>query len=451
MFNGLKKAFTKGFNIQGSTDNYTPPKQYPWDWFQKDMPMVGGGDKNTTVEACVAIISQTVAMLDLNHIRYKKEGGYEKLQNSKVQRILNNPNQIQSKTLFWSNYVRSLLLEGNGYALLNGNKLFHVHHATPIIDNEYHDVYYSINNEHNQYSVESMIPKRFIMHSRLYTESHPLIGITPITKALYSIATTDSIQQHTKSFFDNMSRPSGVLTTDLILKKDQVKELRSAFNEVSKDLDTGGIPILTAGLKFDKVSLSATDAELVNTYKLNAVDIANVFRVPLLLLGLQESNTLSSSENIMRIWISSGLGFILRTLESELNILFNLPSNEKIEFDDNILLTPSYKDKIDGLAKAVQGGLMTINEARKNFSLEPKEDCDQPLVQMQMVEVSSTKKKMLAEIDALEASTEAVKNPPEAVEPMREPIPTEDKAEPKAEPKSSAKSIIKGLDKLRIM
>ena len=45
---------------------------------------------------------------------------------------------------------------------------------------------------------------------------------------------------------------------------------------------------------------------------------------------------------------------------------------------------------MDGLAKAVQGGLYTPNEAREKEGLPPKEHGDEIYLQAQMVQVGTT-------------------------------------------------------------
>ena len=49
----------------------------------------------------------------------------------------------------------------------------------------------------------------------------------------------------------------------------------------------------------------------------------------------------------------------------------------------------AFKDRIDGLARAVQGGIYSPNEARALESLSAAEDGDEPRVQQQVVPLSA--------------------------------------------------------------
>jgi hypothetical protein len=53
------------------------------------------------------------------------------------------------------------------------------------------------------------------------------------------------------------------------------------------------------------------------------------------------------------------------------------------------LLRSAFKDRIDGLARAVQGGIMAPNEARNSEDLDSVEYGDEPRVQQQVVPLSA--------------------------------------------------------------
>jgi hypothetical protein len=58
---------------------------------------------------------------------------------------------------------------------------------------------------------------------------------------------------------------------------------------------------------------------------------------------------------------------------------------ENINFDVAGLLRTDFLTRIDGLTRAVQGGLFSPNEARAREGLHPVDDGDRVIVQQQMV------------------------------------------------------------------
>ena len=395
--NFIQRLALKALNLQGGTvlGGVNIPASYPVDYWQKGMEVSDSGD-NTTVEACVSTISQTIAMLPIHHYRTDEEGNDNVVTTSAASRVLRKPNPYQTKSDFFLNFSRQLLLTGNGYGAVTRNSRYEVdalypqYRLRPYVSVDLKDVYYT-GSDNKLLDFDDVLPARDVLHTRLHTDGqHPLIGVTPLTAAMIAASTGTSIQGHENRFFQNMSRPSGVVTTDMTLTSEQTKELRKRFNEQTKDLNTGGIPILTNGLKFDSMSMSAVDAEIIETYKMTKNDIASVFRVPMPLIGGMDQATYDNVEALMKFWISSGLGFILDHIEQSLNDLFKLPPGEFINFDTDYLLRSDFKDRMDGLAKGVQGGIYTPNEARAKEGLGKKEHGDKIYLQAQMVQVGTT-------------------------------------------------------------
>ncbi len=388
------------------------------DGFERDINLqkFGGVENNTTVEACVSTISQTIAMLPIKHIRIKEDGGKEIMKNSAASRVMRKPNPFQTKSEFLVDLIRQTLLKGNGYGACTRNRRFEINaiypqqQLEPYVSIDQCDVYYQgFTDELCEFSLEKIIPSRNVLHFKLHTKEHPLIGVTPLVAAALSAGTGNSIQGHVNRFFANMARPSGVLTTDMTLTTEQTKALRERFEEMSKDEHTGGTPILTNGLKYQEITMNAVDSEIIATYNMTKSDIASVFRVPLALIGDMEKATFANTESLMQFWVASGLGFIIEHLENTLDALFDLPADEHIEFDTEFLLQADFKSRIDGYKSGVQGAIFTPNEVRRKEGLPTKKGGDDLLVQMQMIGLSKNNDKIDAEIENLE-------NPPEPKE-----------------------------------
>ena len=82
----------------------------------------GGG--SAMVEACIGSYAQTVAMCPGNHWKLRDNGGRERIATSALTRMLRYPNDYQSISDFLLNGTRSLMEEGNLYALVLRNARF---------------------------------------------------------------------------------------------------------------------------------------------------------------------------------------------------------------------------------------------------------------------------------------------------------------------------------------
>jgi HK97 family phage portal protein len=371
---------------------------------------ISGGAATAMVEACVSAYAQTLAMCQVNHWRDLDNGGRERVTNSALTRVMRVPNDYQTSSDFILNAVRSLYLDGNGYALALRNDRFeisslHLMHPyqcrAQVIDGE---VFYTLGGnivinsrlDALDYGPLSAVPARDVFHVKLQTPRDVLRGETPLAAAALAQAASSAALSQAVTFYGNQSRPSGVLQTDLTLLQPQVDELRQRWDAQAKGLAAGGTPILTSGLKWQPVTVSAADAQFAETMRLADQQIAEVFRIPLAIIG-SEAQPMGSTEALMAFWIGGGLGFALNQVELALDKVFGIAriDGEYSEFDTSILLRSAFQTRIEGLARAVQGGIYSPNEARALEGLPKAQDGDEPRVQQQVVPLSAWDKALM--------------------------------------------------------
>ncbi len=377
-------------------------------WWQNGYSVFGPSSQSAMVEACVSAYAQTVAMCPGDHWRLNNKGGRERVKNSALSRILRHPNDYQSISDFMLNATRSLYLEGNAYALALRNDRFEIdelHLMDPLLSYPRlaatGDIFYQLYGNQvieKRLGGEALIvPRRDVLHIRLHTVRHrfptPLVGESPVVAAYADIGVNSAIAQQQLKFYLNEARPSAVLSTDLTLDKDQVQALRDRWNEQAKGLHQGGTPILTAGLKVQPWATGGKDAATAEVMKLSNEHIALAFRIPLQIFGIG-GTTYSSTELLMQSWIASGLGFALNHIEEAIGLLFMLKGqpDEYCEFDTAALLRSAMKDRVEALARGVQGGIYAPNEARQSEGLDKVEFGDEPRVQQQVVPLSAAGK-----------------------------------------------------------
>lgn len=384
------KNFLNRDNLGGTGDRTWVPHSFDWNFWQEDRHLDSCG-RNTAVEACVSAITQTIAMMPLQHWRIDADGGKTRMSGS-VARVLRRPNGYQTQTDFILNLLRSELMTGNGYAYVmrnNRNEITNMHlippgNSVPYIDPETHAVFYSVSGNPLIYTEHGvMIPARDILHIRGNTMGHPLIGETPLAAAGMAAAAGNSVQSHNAHFTRNMAAPSGVMETELKLKKEDKDALRASWDEQTKGQNAGGTPILSHDLKWKPMSINAVDAEMIAMYQMTVLDIARVFRVPPPVIGVMEAATFNNVESLMKSWISTGLGYTIRHIEESLDRLFDLPPNQEVMFDTDVLLRSDFAARVEGLTKGISGGLYSPNEARSKEGLAAVDGGEEPRMQMQ--------------------------------------------------------------------
>lgn len=373
-------------------------------WFQKGLDLAGGaaaGDlaSNTSVYSCVNILSQEVASLKAHHYKVNERGGREKQKRSAVQRVLRKPNPYQTASDFWLYQLRALLLNGNmvGVAERNGKTEVTAIHprpptaCTPMIAAETGEVFYKTGDFGDAlFRSIGMIPATNVMHVRLNCNRHPLIGETPLAAMQLPAITGSAIQHAVARFHSNMSRPSGILMTPKTLTKKQIEELREQFEQVSSGANMGKTPVLHTDLKWESITMTASDAETIASYQLTVADVAMAYRVPLFMLGDLSKASFRNVETLFRVFYTSSLRFYLEHIENALNELFELDGEEEyIEFDiEGGLLRGDLRERMEAYTKGVQGGIYTPNEGRAREGLPPVKGGDEAFLQRQMVPIS---------------------------------------------------------------
>ena len=355
------------------------PSDSEWNFWQrgKDPLQVG---PNSTVHACVDAYAQTIAALKMHHVRVTDEEGTVPIKTSALSRIARRPNGYQTRSDFVLNLVKSLMLRGNcyAYAIRNDrNEITELHltppnTTVPYIDNETQSIFYGLgqNPMLSPETLRAMIPARDMLHIRLYTPEHPLVGISPIANLASSIAANNAITNHQATFFTNMRRPSGVLSTGETLTRDQMKQLRDAWDQQSQSLNSGGVPILSAGLKWEAMSITSQDAQTIEASRMSVEEIARAFRVPLPLIGDTRNSNYSNVEQLVSAWLAMGLGFVLEHIERSFDMFFDVAQDTSCQFDADTLLRTDFQGRLQALSSAVSHGIYSPNEARKKEGLE---------------------------------------------------------------------------------
>ena len=354
------------------------------------------------IEACVSAYAQTIAMCPGDHWRRRADGGRERVPaaSSALARVIRRPNAYSTISDFLLNLTRDLYKEGNAFALALRNDRFEVSElhlmrarecsARLAVDGT---IFYTLGGNElveRRFGGSPIVPARDVLHVRLHTPDHPLVGESPLRAAAMDAATGDAMARQQLAFYLNQARPSFVLSTDQIYTAEQVRELRARWNEQAQGMNAGGTPILTHGIKPVSLGGSAERDQLVEMMRLTDQHISLVFKVPLQILGIGAAPAVST-EALMQSWISQGLGFALNHIEEAFGLLFGLRGqpDEYLEFDTAALLRSSLKERLEGLAKGVLGGVYSPNEARAIEGLPSVPHGDEPRVQQQVVPLSA--------------------------------------------------------------
>lgn len=396
----LTRIFPK-LGVQRSTGFVWPSRTSTWNWWQFSNTRTTREFRDfAPVYACWRIIAEEVARVPLQHLRITSEGK-EPVTNKAPMRVFRRPNRYQTRSDFMLYLTQSLLAEGNAYAYAMRNDRYEIVGLYPVnprsvevhIDQTDGSYYYHVSDPDalalGQPNAGYWFPSRDMLHIRLFTLDHPLVGITPLTAAAIGINAGMNINMQTSAFFGNMGRPSGIIKYPKPLDESSVTRIKERFMQATTGNNAGAPVVFHDGMDWQPLTMSAVDAELVESYKLSERQVAQIYRIPPFFLGDLEDAKLGSVEQLMRFFVNSGLGFYFTHIGEAFTRVFDLPANEEIEFDyESALLKSDFEARMKSLKEGIQGGVYSVNEARRKEGLPSVEHGDDVRMQQQMVPLS---------------------------------------------------------------
>lgn len=235
------------------------------------------------------------------------------------------------------------------------------------------------------------VPADRLLHFRAFSLDG-VTGVSPLGMAREALGLAASAQAYAGSFFSSGGRPTGVLSSDRILTKEQREKLRTEFAGLADD---GGearrrLYVAEAGLKYQAVSVSPEDMQMLQTRSFQIADIARFFGVPLFLLMETEKST-SWGTGIEQQNLAF-LAYTLRPYLSRIEAVYNRTLFTEADRRDGYylahdtapLLRADSKARADYLSAMVQNGLMTRNEGRRLELLPPMEGGDDLTAQVNL-------------------------------------------------------------------
>lgn len=359
-------------------------------------------NNNGTVMACIMTIARVLGASYPNHSRLTEKGGREIVTTSNAHRILMRPNSAQNVIDFVTHIVFNLMLSGNCYYFVKRNSRFEPVELIPLDSRQRRgfvtpdgELFYDISTHADFAKTKdfaSLAPARDVFHVKLPSKNSVIHGDSPITYAYASVAVNNAVLNSNASFATNMNRPSGIISTEQTLTGAQMTELRAKFDEVSKGMNQGKIPILGNGMKFQQMSITSTDAQLLQTYNASVLDICRIFGVPIQLLGQENNGAASSVSALIGQFKTGSLLYLAELIEFALEELFKFDHHKNtIRFDLDNVARADFATEIDTLSKAVQNAVFAPNEARNRVGLDSVEYGDDPRIQAQNVRLQDAK------------------------------------------------------------
>ncbi|HSD16790.1 MAG TPA: phage portal protein [Thermomonas sp.] len=344
----------------------------------------------SAVWACVDRRATTVASLPF--FAYEQKNGEKTLaRNSRLYQLLHDsPNGRMTPFEFWRAMILNHDLRGNAYARIVRDQRTGEAVAmwpmpadqvvTAVLPDGSMVYHYYIGGD------VAVLAEQNVLHLKNLGN-----GTVGLSKLEFMRASTDEAaraQSNATQLFGNAGKPTGVLMVDNVLSDDQRNAIRKSF----AGLTTGNMArlmVLEAQFKYQQVSMSPEDQQLLETRHFSVEEFSRWFDVPPVLIHHSNVTTWGSGiEQIMDGFYKLTIRPMLVGIEQAVRKRVMTPRQRATmtgEFSLDALLRGNAKDRAELYAQLVQNGIATRAECRQLENLPPIAGSDELTAQSNLM------------------------------------------------------------------
>lgn len=348
-----------------------------------------------TVYACIRVLAESVASCPC--ILYERRGESRvRATSHPLYRLLHDtPNEDQTAFEFFEGVMVALNLRGNAYAFINRvggevRELIPVHPdlVTPkrspsgVVT---YDVRADSGGGSREYRADEMLHVRAL-------SIDGLAGLSPITQQRESIRLALYAQDHGATMMRNGAKPAGIITVQGKLSDQALARLKESWQQGFTAENRYRTALLEEGMTWAPMTMTAEDAQYLETRRFQRTEICSIFRVPPHKVGDLDRATYSNIEHQSLEFTTDSLLSWFRRIEQAIGraLLQDSGGEYYAEFMADIFLRGDTNSRMNSYAVAITNGVMSRNEARARENLNPYQGGDEFLVPLNMTTAPTT-------------------------------------------------------------
>ncbi|WP_125708063.1 phage portal protein [Companilactobacillus zhongbaensis] len=343
---------------------------------------------NSDVFSAIRILASDVASSPIQLLRGETLAVKDKYFN-----LLNKkPNDLIDGFHLKFALMANLLLNGNAYAEIddvdNPREIKFVKNSSMTVkqDEDSGALIYEISNSKNQ---TRRVKPSHILHFKYFSQDG-VTGVSPLMSLRDELNLQKTGNKMLMGFYKNGISSNGVLKVNKSdLDADAKNHIRDEFEKVNAGSQNSSRTIvMDSSMDYTPLEINADVLKLVNSNDWSSKQIAKVFGLSTYQLGVEENHSSVSQTNLN--YINGTLSHYFNVFSAELD--FKLLSNtdkQSFRFNTDSLFSVDPQTATKNAIQAVQGGLITINEARRKMNLSPLDGGDQLLVSLNYVHLDN--------------------------------------------------------------
>ena len=217
-------------------------------------------------------------------------------------------------------------------------------------------------------------PADDVVHFRSYNPDDQIRGLSRLEPLRATLLNEDAARRATTAFWDKGARPGMALTHPGNLSQPAATRLKAQFDAVAAGADnTGSTVVLEEGMVPNKLSLSAEEAQYIETRKINREEACAIYDVPPPVVHILDRATFSNITEQMRSMyrdtMAPRLGLYESVLDTQLRPDFDPRGDLYAEFLMDEVLRGSFEQRAASYETMTRIGAMTPGEVRRAENL----------------------------------------------------------------------------------
>lgn len=352
-----------------------------------------------TVYRCTAILSGSIAALPLQ-LKRKKNGYFVVDEDNPIHYALTvRPNRRQTAFELMRNAIIQVVNAGNAYIYpdWHGEELRLTLLTPGSVSYDKMLDFYLVNDPVN--GIYESLDSEEIIHLRGVSLDGGYTGESIIRYASRVMNIATSADRQSLAMHQPGSSYKGFISgnSDSVrgMPNFQDDQLKVPTERIEKELRSGkNIMYLQGDLRFNPLSLSAADIQLLERLKFDVLELCRFYGVHPDKVFAGQSQNYKASEMSQVQYMTDTLQPILRQVENEFFVKLiprGLASKYRIEYD----LEAFYQTDLDSLSKymekEIQWGVSTPNEWRRKRGREPKAGGDKNFISCNVAPIDSAR------------------------------------------------------------
>ena len=369
---------------------------------------VGDGSNNSAVVACLNVLATSFAEPKVKVCFETEDGDVETIKKHPVTQLLDRPNPFTSGNLLAHYIVTALSAHGDAFLYKNRNADGSVVELVPLmpdmvepkgdenqlIQNFKYSPYGGLGGNSITLNTEDVVHIR----NGIDPNNHRR-GFAPLKSVLREILGDEAAGQYAAALLHNMAVPGVILSPkDDAMggpSKEEAEAISAMYKQKFGGKNRGAPMILSGAMNVEVVSFSPDQMNLSELRKIPEERVSAVLGVPAILAGLGaglDAATYNNTRELREFFTEQKLVPLWKAVASELThqlLKVDYPADDyfvQYNLEDVRALSQDKDDVYKRMNTAVQGGWITIAEARKQAGLNTDETHDLYLRPMNMVE-----------------------------------------------------------------